>query len=224
MKRKVTMGMKNTLVVAALALLLAACGTKPKLPDWQESTVDSLKRYTTAYLKGDARVATAEFERARREVATTGDAAYVARIELTRCAVQLASLVLDACAGFEAVRADAPAAERAYAAYLAGRATPADVSLLPAQHRAVASGREDVGALTSIDDPVARLVAVGVLFRTGRASPPVISLAVDIASQQGWRRPLLAWLGVQLQRAERAGTKDEAERLRRRIAIITGEG
>lgn len=210
--------------VALLTLALAACGTRPKAPEWQENASDSLKRYTTAYLRGDARVAVAEFDRARKEVASTGDAGYVARVELTRCAVQLASLVLDNCNGFEAVRADAPAAERAYASYLAGRATPAEVALLPPQHRGVAGGREDVGALPPADEPVARLVAAGVLLRMGRASPQVLNAAVETASQQGWRRPLMAWLGVQVQRAERAGAKDEAERLRRRMAILSGEG
>ena len=69
-------------------------------------------------------------------------------------------------------------------------------------------------------DPVSRLVAAGVLMQTGRANPAVIALAVDSASDQGWRRPLLAWLGVQLQRAEQAGDSDAAERLRRRIGRI----
>ena len=38
-----------------------------------------------------------------------------------------------------------------------------------------------------------------------------------------WRRPLLAWLGVQAQRAEQAGATDEAQRLRRRMALAAGE-
>jgi hypothetical protein len=62
-----------------------------------------------------------------------------------------------------------------------------------------------------------------VLFRTGRASPQLVALAVDTASQQGWRRPLLAWLGVQAQRAQRAGAREEAERIRRRMALISEE-
>ena len=41
------------------------------------------------------------------------------RAELLRCAVQVASLVFEPCPGFEPLRQDAPAAERAYAAYLA---------------------------------------------------------------------------------------------------------
>jgi len=61
-----------------------------------------------------------------------------------------------------------------------------------------------------------------VLFRLGRASPEVQVLASDTASAQGWRRPLLAWLGVQAMRAEQAGAVDEAQRLRRRMALVTG--
>jgi len=62
-------------------------------------------------------------------------------------------------------------------------------------------------------------VAAGVMFRAGRASPAVLQQAVDTASSQGWRRPLLAWLGVQLQLAEKGGDLASAERLRRRIAL-----
>jgi len=75
----------------------------------------------------------------------------------------------------------------------------------------------------AIEDPLSRLVAAGVLLRTGRASPQVLALASDTASAQGWRRPLLAWLGVQAERAERAGATDEAQRLRRRMALVAGE-
>jgi hypothetical protein len=206
-------------IACCAALLLAACGSTPPAPGWQASAHDDLQRFTASYLKGEPR-ADSEFERARTELASTGQVELVARAELTRCAVALASLVTDPCQGFERLRADAPPAERAYADYLAGRVTPAEVPLLPEQHRAIAGGREDAGALQAIGDPVARLVAAGVMFRTGRASPQIAQIAVDTASQQGWRRPLLAWLGVQAQRAERAGAREEAERIRRRMALV----
>jgi hypothetical protein len=76
--------------------------------------------------------------------------------------------------------------------------------------------------LKAIDDPLSRLVAIGVLFQRGGASPEAIALAVDTASAQGWRRPLLAWLGVQLELAETAGDTAAAEQLRRRIALAGG--
>lgn len=211
-------------IALLLALLLAACGSKPKAPDWQLEAHGSLERYVKAFMVADTRVEAAEFARARKQLARTGDAGLVARAELTRCALRVASLVFEPCAGFDALRADAPAAERAYADYLAGQALPRDAALLPSAHRAVAAASADAAAVQAIDDPLARLVAAGVLFETGRASPAVLQLAVDTASAQGWRRPLLAWLGAQARRAELAGATEEARRLRRRLELVLGAG
>jgi hypothetical protein len=212
----------KTLFVLAAAWLLAACSTQPPAPDWQASASGALERYTKAALGGDARVEAAEFARARTELQRTGQPGIVASAELTRCAVQVAALVFGPCRGFEPLRADAPPAARAYADYLAGKVQPRDIELLPVQHRAVARGTADVAALNAVADPLSRLVAAGVLFQTGRASPAVLAMASDTASQQGWRRPLLAWLGVQALRAERAGAIQEAQRLRRRMALVQG--
>lgn len=168
-------------------------------------------------------VAKAEFELARRELARTGRADQVALVELTRCAVRVASVEFGNCAGFESLRVDANAAQRAYADYLAGRVAPSDAALLPKPHRAIgASGAASAATLKSIDDPLSRLVAIGVLFQRGGANPEAIALAVDTASAEGWRRPLLAWLGVQLKLAEKAGDSAAVDHLRRRIALAGG--
>lgn len=206
-----------------LAVFLAACGSKPKAPEWQMNAHGALERYVEAFMAANTRVENAEFARGRDELARTGDAGLVARAELTRCALKVASLIFEPCVGFDALRVDAPAPERAYADYLAGKSLPADVALLPPMHRAVAAASADGAAVKAIADPLSRLVAAGVLFETGRASPDVLQLAVDTASAQGWRRSLLAWLGAQARRAELAGAKDEALRLRRRMELVTGE-
>jgi hypothetical protein len=113
----------------------------------------------------------------------------------------------------------------AYANFLAGKATPQEAALLPeAQRGTVAAGANGDAALKEIKDPLSQLVAAGVLFQTGRATPTTIALATDTASAQGWRRPLLAWLLVQAQRADQAGAGDEAARIRRRIAVVEQGG
>jgi hypothetical protein len=215
----------KTLLLPALMLaaVLAGCAAKPRAPDWQMDAHDSLDRYAKAALTGDTRVEAAEFARALRALESTGQPAQVAKAELTRCAVRLASLVMDRCDGFERLRRDATAEDRAYADYLAGRIAPANAPMLPPQHRAIAMGREDAGALGAIEDPLSRLVAAGVLFRMGRANPQVLDAAAETASAQGWRRPLLAWLGVQAARAEQAGATEEAQRLRRRMDLASGK-
>jgi hypothetical protein len=207
--------------VAALlvVLLLAGCAGTPA-PSWQSDASGSLERFRAAWLAGDARVAQAEFSRARSALAATGRADLVARAELVRCAAAVASLDFGECPGFEAIRADAPADERAYAAYLAGKAGADDIARLPAHHRAAASG--DAASLPGIDDPFARLVAAGVLARTQRATPETLVVAIDTSSAQGWRRPLLAWLGLQKQRAEQAGDSVAAEAIGRRMRLVGG--
>jgi len=211
-------------VVGALLVVLAACSSAPPPPEWQSNAKAALDRAAAAYLGGDTRVADAEFDLARRELARTGRADLVAMAELTRCAVRVASLDVGPCEGFEKLRPDATPAERAYADFLASRVQAGDVALLPEHHRPLAAGGlggdAATSALRSIDDPLARLVAAGVLFQDGRASLSTIELAVDTASVQGWRRPLLAWLGVQLALAEKAGDSAGAEHLRRRRALV----
>ena len=210
-----------------LATLLAGCAGGPPVPDWKMNAQSSIERFESAYLAGNARVEDSEFKRAREQLAGTGQVDLVARVELMRCATRVASLVLEECAGFERLRADAQAPERAYAAYLAGRAQPADVALLPPQHRAAAGAASDsaaAAAVAAIADPLARLVAAGVLLRANRASPALLETAVDTASAQGWRRPLLAWLGVQALRAGQAGAVEQAQRLRRRMDLVQGDG
>jgi len=183
-----------------LLIFLAGCSSGPVPPDWQLSSKSALESFQQHYLQGDTRGAELEFARARADLSSTGSAALVARAELIRCAVRAASLEFDSCPGFEKLRADAGAEELAYAEYLAGRAQK-----------------------SASDDAVSRLVFLGVQFNSGKASPENISAAIDIASSQGWRRPLLAWLGVQAKRADAAGDRDAFERIQRRIALVAGE-
>ncbi len=187
------------LLAPLLAAALAGCSSAPAIPDWKLNSSQALEAFQRGYLTGGAPGAAADFARARSELASTGREDLVARAELVRCAVRSASLEFDDCPGFEALRGGAGAEEVSYADYLAGRAV------------------RPPG-----EDPLSRLVAAGVKFRTGGIDPAGIAAAIEIASAQGWRRPLLAWLGVQAKRAEDAGDSETAARIRRRMALISG--
>ncbi len=219
--------MKNTapLIATAMALMLAACGNNPPVPDWRMNAQSSIERSTAAYLSGNARVEEAEYKRAREALGSTGKVDLIIRAELIRCAARVASLVFEDCAGFDKLATDASPADRAYAAYLAGRASAADAPLLPAQHQPVAAASDAAAASAAqtITDPLSKLVASGVLLRANKATPAVLADAVETASAQGWRRPLLAWLGVQAMRAEKAGDSAEALRIKRRIDLVVNK-
>ena len=205
------------------AFALAACSSQPPVPDWQMNAQGASQKAIEAYLSGNARVEKLEWDRARAEVARTGRPDLLARLELMHCAAQVASLVTEPCERFEALRADAAAPEQAYADYLAGRVQADQVALLPPAQRAVATAG-NAASLASISDPLSSLVAAGVLLQTGKASPAVIAAATDTASAQGWRRPLMAWLLLQVQRAEAAGDTAAADALRRRVGVVEQSG
>ncbi len=211
---------KRIAIVVGVLMSLSACSSNPPPPDWAGEAKGSSERATEAWLSGNSRIEMAEFNRARAEVARTGQVALVARLELLRCATRVASLVVEPCVGFEALAQDAAPADLAYARYLAGNAQAADAALLPEVHRALVGNATPDAALASIQDPLSQLVAAGVLFRSGRATPGVMAQAVDTASARGWRRPLLAWLQVQHQRAQAAGDAQAAARLQRRIDLV----
>lgn len=211
-------------VAFAAVLAMIGCANRPVPPEWQSSALGSVKGFTAAYLEGNSKVAEFEFGRARADIAATGRLDLIARAELVRCAVRVASLEFDNCAGVQTLDADTAAPERAYASYLrAGRATldPAQAALLPEQHRPIISVKDDaarVAALSAMTDPLARLIAAGVLFQTGDMSPAGVAVAVNTASDQGWRRPLLAWLGVQLKLMD--GDAEGKARIQRRIDLV----
>ncbi len=205
-------------------LLLTACSSAPKVPDWQLESKGAMDRAVAAYMEGNARIEAAELARARAQLARTGRADLAANAELMYCAARVASLVFEPCVGFEALRTDATPAQRAYADYLNGLLAPAEIVLLPKTQQAPAlRAAGDGSALQGIEDPLSLLVAAGVLLETGKANPATIAQAVEVASAQGWRRPLLAWLGVQAHRATLAGQNTEVARVLRRISLVQGD-
>lgn len=210
----------KTFFLIALSGLLAACAGKTS-PTWQSNAHVAINNHLAAYLQGRERVATQELLLARREVARTGDATQMARVELTACAAQIASLAATDCPAFIPLAVDAAPAEKAYAAYLGGKTEGLESSLLPPAQRQSLSGSP---ALNSIADPLSRLVAAAVAWRSGRLPPEGISVAIETAAGEGWRRPLLAWLAVDRDQRRAAGDTNGAEAAQRRIERIVSGG
>ena len=103
----------STILCALMAL--AACSSTPLPPNWPLEAKGSSERATEAWLSGNSRIEAVEFNSARAELASTGQVALVARLELLRCATRVASLVVEPCAGFDALAQDAAPADQAYA-------------------------------------------------------------------------------------------------------------
>ena len=204
-------------------LLLSACAGGPMPPEWESQSHAYLERFSQQYLEGNARQAERSFAQAKAAVASTGRPELAARVELVRCALGTAALDVEACIAFESSRGDETAEDQAYGDFVGGRLRAQDVSRLPSQYRDVATARDDAArnkAMQQIADPVSRLVAAGALFRLAQLSPEGLSTAVDTASAQGYRRPLLAYLNVQARRAESSGDAAALQSVQKRIDLV----
>lgn len=204
--------MKNTLrwpiALGLVSVWLAACGSKPPAPKWALEAQSASERAVQAYLKGQTRVADVEWSKAFNEVAATGLPSQMARMALLECAAQTAALELTDCPRYERYGAGAEPAEQAYARYLKGAHTAADVPLLPQAQQAMAAqllGGAPVAAGLPAGQALSQLTAAGVALRAGAITPMQVQLAVDVASQQGWRRAAMAWLLVEGRWAQEAG-------------------
>lgn len=227
------------LIIVLLLISLCGCRSGPVPRDWQVNSHEALESALENWLNGNNRLAESELARAKYEVGATGRLDLLARVVLARCAAEVASLngiapanaaaasaasftpgKLDgpACQAFRDMASDAAASDRAYFAYLSGQRQGIAPELLPAQHRAILAG--EAKALPAIADPLARLVAAAVLLQRGELPPDGIAMALETASAQGWRRPLLAWLGVQAARASAQGDQALLGQLKRRMILV----
>lgn len=211
-----------TLLLIAL-FALAGCGGKPPPPNWKMNAVSLLEHAQQRWLEGDTKAADIALARMRGEIAHTGRLDLLARAELAHCATRVASLDFAACAAFDKLASDAQDADAAYARFLRGDWQGLDARLPPSHYAALLGARDDPSAnkaALAIKEPLPRLIAAALLFQAGRAEPATLAAAVDTASERGWRRPLLAWLHVQRQRAVAAGDGDAASALQRRIDLV----
>ena len=217
-----TSGIRLVLAIFT-SLLIAGCAGKPPPPDWKMNAQSALESYKKHYLNGDTRLAELNYDRARGEIARTGRPDLMARAELIRCATEIAALAAEHCPAASALPVEASIDDRAYAVFLSGNWEGPDPASLPEVYRSLIKVNEEsarVTAIKEIKDPFSRLIAAGVLFRQANLPPDGIAAAMETASEQGWRRPLLAWLNVQLKRAESAGNQAAAASLRQRIELV----
>jgi hypothetical protein len=147
--------------------------------------------------------------------------------------VHVASLDWAPCSAFDAYAKEATVQEKAYATFLTGHWDGLNAELLPVHYRnlvvqsyalqaqgAPARSKTPASLLLNINDPLARLIAASVLLKRQQLQASQWQLATNTASDQGWRRPLLAWLGLELKSAQAEEKTEKAETLQRRIQVV----
>jgi hypothetical protein len=216
--------MKHALIAAFAALLLTACGSGgPPPPDWKSDAADLIARYQKHALLGENTLAERYFAQAVAATGGAGRVAETARLWLVRCATRRAMLIDDPCTEYvELARTGPDAGAEAYYRYLVLRWEELDPALLPVQHRDLVktpAGRRHA-EVARIGDPLARLLDASLLVMRQEARAETLALAVETASERGWRQPLLTYLKIQQKEAAAQGDAEAERRLARRIRLV----
>ena len=185
----------------AVFLLLAGCGTTKPTPSWFSTGSSQLDNYKKHYLGGQDKIAALEFNDALKEIKKSGDLEILGRAYLIRMALQTAALQDLTSAEYEQIKAvqPSPANENFYA-FLQGKIAQVDEKMLPGQYlnfiEALRRQEADLRlrAIEQLDDPLSRLIAVGILLRLGQENEALLNKAVATASAEGWKKALIAYL------------------------------
>ena len=197
--------MRRIVCLIVFSFLLAGCGSSKPVPEWKDASFNQLDNYKKSYLSGKERIAEAYFNKSVDEIKSSGNLEILARAYLTKYACQVA--VLEAFDDSEYLRIDAvePILQnKTFYNFLKGAFDRVDENLLPGQYvgffRAFKSGKKDeiASEISKMDNPLSKLIAIGLLVRKNTYDEIELSLAIDIASQNGWKKALLSYL-TQLQ-------------------------
>jgi hypothetical protein len=219
--------MKNLFCLLFPILLLAGCGAKPA-PVWIAAGHKQLETFKQDFLTGrEPAITEIHFRKAVEEIKKGGDADLLGKAWLTRMALQVAVREEPEEGEYLKTEAvEAVPANRNFYRFLKGDAATVDVSLLPESYRpflmAFRSGdaAKAAVAIVAIEDPLSRLIAAGLAVRHGLEMEVILRTAVEIASQNGWKRAMLAWLERLKSSYEAAGDAAKASAIRSRIDMM----
>jgi len=220
--------MKKTLGLLFLLLVIAGCSSKPA-PVWIDAGYQQLETFKRDFLTGRPPLVTElHFKMATEEIKKSGDLDLLGKAWLTRMALQVAVLEEIADGEYEKIAAALPVpANRNFYLFLTGKSGMVDDALLPAQYRPFLKALQNgdtvviVRRITEINDPLSRLIAAGLVVRSGPENGPLFQVAVETASQNGWKRTLIAWLERLRLYHEKSGEVAKAATVRQRLDLIS---
>jgi hypothetical protein len=207
-------------------LLILACGSK-SIPEWQALGAKQLEGYKQTALEGKTDLAAQHFRKAVAEVKKSGDLERLARVHLTRCAVQVALLEpLDDREYLEIAAVLPQPDHQAFHAMLKGEPAGVEAGRLPPRYQGFLKAwqRNDPSSaraeIDRMDDPLAVLIATGLLVKGRQYEAETLNRAIEVSSRNGWKKALLTYLDVQQASYGRSGDHARSELIRRKMDLL----
>ncbi len=214
------------LAVPILFLSLNGCGSKT-VPDWQNNSFKYMEYFKKYFLTGNERKSEIYFTKAVEEIKKSGDLNILAKAHLTKCAVRVATLEEIDCNEFNVIEGIGGNRENNnFYTFLKGNFDNVDGILLPERYQKFfKSIKTDTiedrnSEIVKIEDPLSRLVTVGLSVKHGRYNESTLKTALDVASAQGWKKALLAYLEEIKSFYQKTREAAKADKVQQKINLI----
>ncbi|NPU85583.1 MAG: hypothetical protein HPY65_13990 [Syntrophaceae bacterium] len=216
-------------LVILMAAALAGCGGA-RVPDWTTDGYNNLESFKERYLAGRDGPAEANWRNAVEAIRMSGDMEVLGRAYLTRYAVLTACLETFDDRPYREIEALRLMPEnRAFHRFLTGELPSVDDRNLPDPYRgllkALRDGKDEAVDREAgrIQDPLSRLIGIGVAVRMGHSGESLLKTGLAEASRNGWKRVVLAYLERLRLLYEKRGDAAEAEKTRKTLEILKRE-
>lgn len=220
--------MKKALFIPLL-LIFFGCGAAKPIPGWIRASHNQLESYKQFFLSGSDKIATLRFNGALDEIKKSGNLQILSRAYLTRMSLQTAVLEPMDTEEFLKLERLSPSQENDnYYLFLQGKIAEVDAKLLPAQYQdCVKNLKQDpnTDCLSEMqkmkDQDLSQLIVIGILVRLQKDNEALLQKATAIASSQGWKKALIAYLEHLRILYESKQDGEKAREIEQRIKIIS---
>jgi len=204
--------MKILLLFIISLFFLQGCSSAQPKNQWQYQAASSLKAYTKHYLEGNELRAKADLTHAREEASRSARLYTLIDIELTVCAIHIGVLSPKPCQkASKLLTLESDPSQKAYLDLLNKQLSSTQIKDLPGQYREFATSllANDINAsnddIRDIEPLTSRLVASALIKE--RLSAENIQSLINELSYHGYKRALLAWLKLQIEKEKDPQTK-----------------
>lgn len=218
--------MKKILTLLIACLLLVGCSSK-HIPDWIHAGHNQLEDFKKNYLDGSDKIAALHFTKATEEIKKSGDPDILARAYLTKYALQTAvQESIDDSVYLKIAAVQSAPENSIFYNFLKGNFDQVESRFLPEQYRSLMEtlrkgNTEDLAAESAkIDDPLSRLIAIGVIVRYREYDEKLLQNAVDTASRNGWKKALLVYLDKLADYYRTTKEPEKENQVRKRIEMM----
>jgi len=219
--------MKKILILLIFITSVFGCGGSKQIPDWINASFNNLENYKKNYLSGKDSIAELQFNKAIDEIKKSGNLEILGRAYLTKYALHVAVLESFDEREYLAIDALQPVLQnRTFYNFLKGSFDKIDEGLLPRQYEGVLKiirkGKLEDAAneISKMEDPLSKLIAAGLLVQKYNYDEGMLKVAIDTASQNGWKKALLVYLEKLLLFYETKKEPEKAANIAQRIQLI----